>query len=90
MKEMIRTKKLLRQQLLQLSEESENPTPEHECDYAYAMVAVSRELFKYSWFFFVILCFGTYFVCNFTAFIAKCVGDKPFRFRYCKSIRKAR
>ena len=55
-----KTKKLLEQQLYQLSEKSKDPMPENECDYAYAMTAISKELLKRECFavvLFIALCY---------------------------------
>lgn len=42
----LKRRKLLQQHMEQLSEESKKSLPGHECDYAYAMVAVEKELSK--------------------------------------------
>ena len=39
-------RKILQQQMEQLSEYSKKSLPEYECDYAYAMVEIEKELSK--------------------------------------------
>ena len=45
-KQYLERRKKLQQQMDNLSELSKTPLPEHECDYAYAMVEIDRELSK--------------------------------------------
>lgn len=43
---MVKEIRLLRQQMDLLTEKSKKPLPEHECEYAFAMAEVGKELFK--------------------------------------------
>lgn len=43
---MVKEIRLLRQQMDLLAEKSNDPLPEHDCDYAYAMTEISKEILK--------------------------------------------
>lgn len=43
---MVKEIRLLRQQMDLLAEKSNDPLPEHDCDYAYAMAEISKEILK--------------------------------------------
>lgn len=70
MKGYFERRRLLKQQMELLSEESKRPLPGNEKDYAYAMSAINKELSRID-FTFLLFCSLAYFISCFTIHVIK-------------------